>query len=53
MFLLLLAKSLKRRPGSSSGDWKEMHLNWFLGHLLTVIKTICLEAIRPLGMTIR
>ena len=32
---------------SSSGYWKELHLNWSIGHLLIVIKTICVEAILP------
>jgi len=38
---------------SLSGDWKEIHLNWSIGHLLIVTKTICVEAIWPSGRAIR
>jgi len=38
---------------SSSGNWTKIHLNWSTGYLLIEIKTICVEAICPLGRAVR
>ena len=34
-----------------SSNWKELYLNWSIGHLLTVIKTICVEDDPQVGLS--
>jgi len=45
-FTFFSVRKRQAKPnGSVARDWKEIHLNWFIGHLLIVIKTVSVEAI--------